>query len=173
MKYFLSLLAIVALAGVGCTQNQATTERTSAIPAETNKNEQEASASPDEASPSIQITTDKGVITSQDGKTTVNEDNVPVTEILLGEPADVVVDMEATNFAFAPSTITAKAGDEIQIKFVKNEGFHTFAIDGIDTFAIVQGESIIFTAPAAGTYTFFCDIGSHRSMGMEGTLIVE
>lgn len=171
MKYFLSLFAVLSLIGAGCTQS-------TAVESETNMDAQvegSIEVEAEESSPvSIEVTTDEGVFVTETG-TTADENGVPVTEIVLGEPADVEVNMEVANFSFSPQTITASPGDEVMITFTKNTGFHTFVIDEIDVnFPIAAGETLIFTAPdEPGQYPFYCDIGSHRSMGMEGTLIVQ
>ncbi len=81
--------------------------------------------------------------------------------------------MKGTNFAFEPKVINAKAGQKVEANFSTVEGFHSFSINGVDT-SISTGKVVSFTAPTApGSYPFFCAVGSHRSMGMEGTLIVK
>lgn len=161
-KILFALLVVVTLAGAGCAQG--TSDQT----AEENSGES--------VPVTIEVTTEDGtVVSGESGSTATDENGVPITEIILGEAADVTVNMEAVNFSFSPNTITASPGDEVQVNFTKNTGFHTFVIDEIDvSFAIEQGETLIFTAPdEPGEYAFYCDIGSHRSMGMEGVLIVE
>lgn len=169
MKYVLSLLAIAALAGAGCAQVSTTAE------VETQAELEVSEGGSDEPTPvTLEVTTEEGVVVTEEG-TTTDEDGVPVTEIILGEPADVTVDMTVTNFAFSPNVINASPGDEVQVNFNSATGVHTFTIDEIDiNFSIAQGESLIFTTPdEPGEYAFYCDIGSHRSLGLEGTLIVE
>ena len=97
-----------------------------------------------------------------------------MTDVVLGGETKLV-DMEAGNFFFKPDVINASVGEKIKINFTKNAGFHTFVIKETgQSFAIKQGESVSFNAPdKAGTYTFYCDVGSHQAMGMEGTLIVK
>jgi plastocyanin len=167
MKYFLSFLAIVALAGAGCAQVSTSPQADVEIEAEVE--------TADEAAPvTIEVTADGQAIVAQEGKTTIDENGVPVTEIILGADVDVEVNMEATNFSFTPNVINASAGDRVSITFTKNIGFHTFVIDGVGEFAIAQGEKFNFTAPdEPGEYVFYCDIGSHRAQGMVGTLIVK
>jgi len=96
-----------------------------------------------------------------------------------GFAGDVVgtlaVSMESGNFFFRPSAIQAFAGQQVDVTFTANSGFHTFAIDevGLDE-TISEGGTIFFTAPSEpGEYAFYCSIGSHRASGMEGVLIVE
>ncbi|MCH8049423.1 cupredoxin domain-containing protein [Patescibacteria group bacterium] len=79
------------------------------------------------------------------------------------------------SFFFSPSTITVKAGQEVQVTFVSHSGTHNFDIDEINLHeTISQGKVITFTAPSTpGNYAFYCSVGSHRAFGMVGTLIVE
>lgn len=84
-----------------------------------------------------------------------------------------------TEYSFNPSLITTvSAGERVKITF-KNEGRapHNLIIEGlgIATKLIGPGETdtVEFTAPASGTYTFLCSVPGHRASGMEGQLIVE
>lgn len=85
------------------------------------------------------------------------------------------INMKTGNFFYDPASITVKAGEEVKLVFETNSGMHDFVIDEIDFKAQVkQGESATFTAPTEpGTYAYYCSVGSHRAMGMEGVLIVE
>lgn len=85
-------------------------------------------------------------------------------------------EIEAMNFKFTPSQIVVNEGDTVQINFKNSQGMHNFVIDelGINSKTIQAGESeqITFTAKKKGTYTFYCSIGNHRAMGMEGIIII-
>lgn len=85
------------------------------------------------------------------------------------------VEMISDNFYFDPASITVQTGQKVEITFSKNSGFHTFVIDEIGFKKTVSsGETLSFTAPEkAGEYTFYCDVGSHRALGMEGVLYVK
>jgi len=85
------------------------------------------------------------------------------------------VTMDSGNFFFAPDTITASPGQTVHVTFASNGGFHTFVIDEINfKNKVEKGDTISFTAPTEpGSYPFYCDIGSHRALGMEGVLIVK
>lgn len=89
--------------------------------------------------------------------------------------APLLQKMDSGNFFFAPDTLRVKAGQQVDITWATNDGFHTFVIDEIDFKRTVkEGDTISFTAPTApGTYAYYCDIGRHRELGMEGILIVE
>jgi plastocyanin len=165
MKYFLSLFAVLVLIGAGCAQSSSETEAVLDV---------------EETQPAvtIEVTGDSGTVVTEtivEVNSSGDSADIPVTEIILDAPVDVKVNMEADNFSFSPNTIKASPGDRVQITFSKNTGIHTFTIDEVDAnFSITQGELFRFTAPdEPGEYAFYCDIGSHRSFGMEGTLIVE
>ena len=90
--------------------------------------------------------------------------------------APVSFNLNATNFAYSQNSLTVKEGQEVTINLNITEGFHDFKIDGVvQTQASGEGSSQVakFTAPKKGTYEFYCSVGSHRGMGMVGTLIVE
>lgn len=81
-------------------------------------------------------------------------------------------------YRFQPSSIALKSGERVKLTF-KNNGRtpHNLIIEelGIGTKTIADGqtETIEFTAPATGTYAFFCSVPGHRASGMEGSLTVE
>jgi len=80
------------------------------------------------------------------------------------------------NFSFAPSTLTVKKGDTVKIIFKNADGTHDLRIDEFNaaTKRIRTGEqeTITFVADKAGSFEFYCSVGSHRQMGMKGTLTV-
>jgi plastocyanin len=81
------------------------------------------------------------------------------------------------NFAFEPSLITVKKGDRVKITFKNDVGFHDFVIDEFGA-ATKQTQApttevIEFTANKTGTFEYYCSVGSHRTMGMKGTLVVK
>ena len=81
------------------------------------------------------------------------------------------------NFSFDPALITVRRGDKVKITFINSQGFHDFKIDefGAATKQIqAPGTEVLeFVADKAGTFEYYCSVGSHRSMGMVGTLVVE
>ena len=92
-----------------------------------------------------------------------------------GSPLNVTV--TATEFKFDPATINAVPGQTINLT-VKNTGSvqHTWALAAANVkLTIDPGKSVTqtFTAPAAGTYPFECDIAGHKEAGMTGQLIVK
>lgn len=173
MKYLVPVLALMLLVGTGCADTSSTQEDSNEPQSmgQTTQDNPEA----DDMEVQMELTTDDGEVITQTITETTDEDGVPVTEIVLGAPSEVAVTMEAGNFFFSPNTITATPGQAVSVTFSKNSGIHTFVIDEIGAkFSIAEGETFIFTAPSEpGEYAFYCDIGSHRSFGMEGTLIVK
>lgn len=81
------------------------------------------------------------------------------------------------NFSFTPNLITVKKGDKVKITFKNSVGFHDFVIDEFGA-ATKQTkapttEVVEFIADKVGSFQFYCSVGSHRAMGMFGTLKVE
>lgn len=89
------------------------------------------------------------------------------------------VEVIATEYQFTPSEVRIKKGETVKITF-KNNGRmdHNWMVDGlggasIDTTKAGATNSITLTPSQKGTFTVFCSIGSHRALGMQGTLVVE
>lgn len=109
------------------------------------------------------------------------EDATPIAPTDPDDTEDVEIaeiTLRASNFAFSEETITVEEGQLVRLTLISDEGLHDFIIDEIDgafTSRLGTGEeeTIEFFATEAGTYTFYCSVGEHRVLGMEGTLIVE
>lgn len=88
-----------------------------------------------------------------------------------------VFNVAGVNYEFDISEITVQEGDTVTINFTSTEGFHDWVVDEFDaaTAQVSAGNSssVTFVADAAGTYEFYCSVGSHRAQGMVGTLVVE
>lgn len=88
------------------------------------------------------------------------------------------VTVSGTEFSFSPAVITVKNGERVKVAF-QNKGNtgHNFGVLGLGvstkTIGPGQTDTIEFTAPASGTYTFICSVPGHREAGMEGSLQVE
>ncbi len=93
-----------------------------------------------------------------------------------GEVKEITV--EADEYSFSPETLTFTKGQKVRLTF-KNVGSqpHNFVIDGMGVASktIPEGSSdtVGFTASESGTFEFYCAIGNHRALGMEGNLEVE
>ncbi len=88
------------------------------------------------------------------------------------------ITIQATEYSFFPNSISVKAGDKVQITF-KNMGAmpHNLTIEGLNlttkTIGGGQSDTLEFVPDKPGSYTFYCSVGSHRDLGMEGTLEVK
>lgn len=96
----------------------------------------------------------------------VDPENLPETQ---------VIQMRSGNFFFEPTLITAAPGSVVQVQIAENRGLHTFVIDELGLRQqITEGSGFQFVVPQEpGDYMFYCDIGEHRALGMEGVLRVE
>lgn len=88
-----------------------------------------------------------------------------------------VFNVGGVNYAFDVKTITVKEGDTVTINFTSNGGFHDWAIDefsaATERVAAGNSSSVTFVANRAGTFEYYCSVGTHRAQGMVGNLIVE
>ncbi|MBI4157906.1 cupredoxin domain-containing protein [Candidatus Woesebacteria bacterium] len=99
----------------------------------------------------------------------MEEEDESVTEIkVLGK-----------EFSYAPSTINVKNGEKVKITFT-NSGtmMHDLVIEDLDirTKMVAPGgtDTLEFTVPdKASSLTFYCSVGGHRALGMEGTFLIK
>lgn len=86
--------------------------------------------------------------------------------------------VEGTEFSYSPGEINIQSGQTVRIIF-KNVGKmeHDLVIDELSlaTEILNPGDEQVlqFVADTPGTFSFYCSVGSHRALGMEGTLTVE
>jgi len=98
---------------------------------------------------------------------------------LVGQSVNGIEEFTVTGqkFSFNPSSIVVKKGDQVKITFKSLDGLHDFKIDefGAATKRVNAGEedTITFTADKTGSFEYYCSVGTHRAMGMHGTLTVE
>ncbi len=90
---------------------------------------------------------------------------------------DVVeISVSGKNFAFTPSMFSVKKGQKVRLTFTSMSGFHDLVIDelNVKTKQLQEGSSdtIEFVAERTGTFEFYCSIGSHRALGMVGSISV-
>ena len=101
-------------------------------------------------------------------------------EVMDGETESVTeIEVSGKEFSFTPETISVKKGDKVRIVF-KNEGTmtHDFVVEELNvrTEVIAPGETdtLTFTVPNdESALTFYCSVGAHRALGMEGAFEVE
>ena len=80
-------------------------------------------------------------------------------------------------FYYNPKELSVNKGDTVKVTFINDEGMHDFVIDEFNarTPRIQGGQSttVQFVADKAGSFQYYCSVGSHRAQGMWGTLIVK
>lgn len=100
----------------------------------------------------------------------VAEENSDVHEI-------TIFDVHGSNYKFNPVEIRVKKGETVRINFVNDEGFHNFVVDELNlrTQTISDGnvDTVTFVPDKVGEFKFYCGVGNHRALGMEGILVVE
>ncbi len=86
-------------------------------------------------------------------------------------------DVHGSNYKFNPVEIRVKKGETVRINFVNDEGFHNFIVDDLNlrTETISDGnvDTVTFVPDKVGEFEFYCGVGNHRELGMEGILVVE
>lgn len=92
-------------------------------------------------------------------------------------PTTLTFHVDGGSFFYTPNVITVKKGDTVKIVFQNVGGMHNFMLDefNIKMDPIKTGESkeVEFVADKAGTFEYYCGVGSHRQMGQKGQLIVK
>lgn len=106
------------------------------------------------------------------GPVEIGAEDVPMKADPLKEFA-----VEGKNFEFSVKEIHVAKGDFVRINFTSTGGTHDLRIDdyevGTDVVGAGKSSSLEFMAEKAGTFEFYCSVGTHRQMGMVGKLIVE
>ena len=134
------------------------------------------------------ITKDNKVVTLE-GKQIVNnvEQTSPLAPSESGpvkkeDLAADVIKLEVSAAGFSPSEFTVKPGAAVSVSITATDVAHSLAFDdpslsaiGIGVYAGNDNTRVIsFNAPTkAGEYTFYCNVGNHRSRGESGKMIVK
>lgn len=86
------------------------------------------------------------------------------------------VTVTAADLRFAPSTITAKAGEAVNVVVRNTDSItHDFTVPALGVHVVVQpGGAVTFGVrpTVAGTYPFLCTVPGHAQGGMTGTIVV-
>ncbi|MEK6917257.1 MAG: multicopper oxidase domain-containing protein [Nanoarchaeota archaeon] len=156
--YIMLVFMIVTLVVVGCTTEQQAQdtenqgEIINQVPAEDNPNAEET-----------QVTEE--VVQKETGSQNI------VTFVLTGENFFFKMDGEKN------PELRVKKGDTVKIEFTSTDGFHNWVVDEFDaaTERVQTGGTtrIEFVADKKGTFEYYCSVGSHRTQGMFGSLVVE
>ena len=128
-------------------------------------------------------------VSGEDTAVTVDDVKEPVEEVevipaddapVAGELKTFVLSSE--NFKFIMDSkdnpdLKVSVGDTVRIELTAGQGFHDWKVDEFSaaTEKVRDGAStsVEFVAGKAGTFEYYCSVGSHRQMGMKGKLIVE
>ena len=82
-----------------------------------------------------------------------------------------------SNFKFTPTEMRVKQGDTVRVTFKNSTGTHDWKLDEFKAATkVLQGgqeETVEFVASKTGTFEYYCSVGTHRQMGMKGSLVVE
>lgn len=85
--------------------------------------------------------------------------------------------VEGSNYSFSLKNITVNQGDTVKITFKNKEGIHDWVLDEFSakTKELTAGsqETVSFVANKKGSFEYYCSVGTHRQMGMKGTLTVK
>lgn len=89
---------------------------------------------------------------------------------------DRTIQVSGEDFSFTPSTIEVDEGETITFEFT-NDGtvVHNFGgeFGRTDTIAAGETDTVTATFDSPGDQAFWCSVGNHRDMGMEGTITVQ
>jgi nitrosocyanin len=118
------------------------------------------------------------------GQKSTNNSTMTVSETSTPEAGVSAVDgvkeftVDGFEFGYDQKTLTVKKGDTVTIKLTNSGKMpHDWVVDEFNAKSkeIKNGEmdSITFVADKAGTFEFYCSVGSHRAMGMVGSLVVQ
>ncbi|QQG41476.1 MAG: cupredoxin domain-containing protein [Candidatus Woesebacteria bacterium] len=108
-------------------------------------------------------------------KTQSSNDLANVKSISGGPVKEFTVN--GSSYKFDPETIVVNKGDIVKITFKDNDGRHNLGIDGYNLSTKIIGSGseaqLQFVADKAGSFEFYCSVGSHKSLGMTGTFVVK
>lgn len=131
----------------------------------------EANADVDSDSSNTDVNADVDTDASIDADVDTTGDDTQVSDV-------VKLSVSGKSFEYSSNTITVEEGQTVELTFTSTGGSHDFVIDefaGASTSVLQTGETetITFVADKKGSFDFYCSVGSHRSLGMEGTFIVQ
>lgn len=125
----------------------------------------------------VQTVTDNKDTTSSGPSPEAIASPTPDVSVSVGVSTMKSFTVTGSNFAFIPSTIMVKKGDTVKITFKNTSGFHDLRVDGynVGTKQMQAGneETFSFVADKAGSFEYYCSVGTHRQMGMKGILTVK
>ena len=88
-----------------------------------------------------------------------------------------VTTVSAANFSYDKPEIRVKKGEKLTIRFTNTRGQHNLIVEGLNVQTDILGEGdsqdVVVPTDTVGTFSYFCSVGNHRQLGMEGKLIIE
>ena len=99
----------------------------------------------------------------------------------ISDDVDHVFSFEGESFVFyldgeQNPDVVVQQGDRVRVEFTSTSGVHDWVVDAFGSTEVVQagGDTFVeFVADQAGTFEYYCSVGSHRQQGMRGNFIVE
>lgn len=179
----ISLLGAIALALVGCSHAQQTTETNSTTPPPT-------TAAPTTTAPTVNANTPSPQAAPANENVNASAANTNTAEATTNAAASDTnttaaaptpqvreIAVTAKQFTFNPSTIEVNEGDTVKLSITSVDVVHGFSIPEFDvntTLRPNQTSTVEFVANKKGTFTFACSVvcGSGHG-GMKGTLVVK
>lgn len=110
-------------------------------------------------------------------ETDINQTN-PADQSSTSSTNQERIEISAEEYTFAPSTLSIKKGVPTTITFRNNgQASHSLLVPelGVSTNVISPGEetSVEVIAGKVGQFGFYCGVGNHQDLGMEGKITVE
>lgn len=113
-----------------------------------------------------------GCVNQQSAQTTPDKPADTITPT--GEVKEFTI--RESNFKLSPANITVNKGDTVKITVINDQGTHNLFIEEYDqrvnVASIGKSQVMQFVADKSGRFNMWCEVAGHRSMGMEGQLIV-
>ena len=95
------------------------------------------------------------------------------------EIPDKAIKLTVTASGFSPNEFTVKEGAVVTLSVTSGDRTHIFKFDDLGLQGVAIGvagnetRAITFKAPAAGDYSFYCDVPGHRTRGETGVMHVK
>jgi len=96
-----------------------------------------------------------------------------------GEVPEKAIKLTVSASGFVPNEFDVKSGDVVTFSLTSADRTHVFKFDDASLQGVAIGvagnetRAITFKAPAAGDYTFYCDVPGHRGRGETGVMHVK
>ena len=95
------------------------------------------------------------------------------------EVPEKAIQLTVSASGFVPNEFDVKSGDVVTLSVTSADRTHVFKFDDASLQGVAIGvagnetRAITFKAPAAGDYTFYCDVPGHRGRGETGVMHVK